>query len=81
MQKVSGKMIFTWSFWAFHDISSLGNIAFCAVTVIVSSNFLSIKKTVASVMYWMTLFDAALKVSVAVFIASSIAYTALLRRF
>ena len=27
-QKVDGKMIFTWSFWAFHDIHGLGKYGF-----------------------------------------------------
>ena len=27
-QKVDGKMIFTWSFWAFHDIIGLGKYGF-----------------------------------------------------
>ena len=27
-QKVDGKMIFTWSFWAFHDIPGLGKYGF-----------------------------------------------------
>ena len=27
-QKVDGNMIFTWSFWAFHDIPALGKYAF-----------------------------------------------------
>ena len=31
-QKVDGKMIFTWSFWAFHDILGLGKYGFsCSV--------------------------------------------------
>ena len=31
-QKVDGKMIFTWSFWAFHDIPGLGKYGFsCSV--------------------------------------------------
>ena len=31
-QKVNGKMIFTWSFWAFHDIPVLGKYGFsCSV--------------------------------------------------
>ena len=33
-QKIDGKMIFTWSFWAFHDIPGLGKYGFsCSVVI------------------------------------------------
>ena len=35
-KKIDGKMIFTWSFWALHDISGLGNMVFRAVIVLLS---------------------------------------------
>ena len=33
-QKVDGKMIFTWSLWAFHDIPRLGKYGFYAVVLL-----------------------------------------------
>ena len=43
-QKVDGKMIFTWSFWAFHDITGLGkygysrsdNLMYCTLSPMVT---------------------------------------------
>ena len=35
-QKVDGKMIFTWSFWAFHDIPGLGKYGFsCSLKLLI----------------------------------------------
>ena len=36
-QKVDGKMIFTWSFWAFHDIPGLGKYGFSCSLISFSS--------------------------------------------
>ena len=38
-QKVDGKMVFTWSFWAFHDIPGLGKYVFRTVLLL---NFISV---------------------------------------
>ena len=38
-QKVGGKMIFTWSFWAFHDIRGLGKYGFSCSECMLACNF------------------------------------------
>ena len=44
-QKVDGKMIFTWPFWAFHDILGIWKWFFCAVgiTYVIRYNYGKIK--------------------------------------